>query len=121
MQGFITEEQLDTFNLPFYMRSIEDVKEAIASCGSLFGVLTTKLHTFDTAPHDAYETVISEPKDLSRNMGFVYKAVLNGLVEAHVGKEAAELIWQRYLELLEKRVKMGKPTHAVCIVALIRK
>ncbi|CAM6099649.1 unnamed protein product [Calypogeia fissa] len=124
-EGSITEEQLDTFNLPCYMRSIEDIKEALASCSSLFDVLTAKVHTFDgTTPHsfvDDSEHTLSELEVLSRKTVLVYKAVINAFVEAHVGKETAELMWLRYLELIEKKMKLGKLVAPLCIVALIRK
>lgn len=123
VQGLVTEQQRDTFNIPVYHRGIEDLREALTSCASLFSVLTVKLHRVEISGVELFAT--SNSSEVSKKMVGMHKAVFNNVFEAFLGKELTQVIWQRYEKLVEKKIirspqdlKIGS---SVWIVSLIRK
>lgn len=124
-EGILTEDQLDTFNIPFYVRSIADVEEAIASYDSSFDVLSTKLHTEMVHPSQVYGGS-TDMTILAQKLVGALRAVMGNLVEAKVGKEIAELVWQRHEKSCMKWFMTTTKDDIqwairVCVVSLIRK
>ncbi|CAM6128052.1 unnamed protein product [Calypogeia fissa] len=115
-EGLLTEEQHDTFNIPVYQRSIDDIKEALECCGSMFNLVITKMHKFNIA--EGLET--TDATDRAKQLKGAYKAVYNSKVEAQFGKTVADVIWQRYENMLVKKLGLRSEFCWFCIVGLIR-
>lgn len=103
MQGLLTEHQRDTFNIPIYMRRKEDLQEAVASCGSLFDVKIAKVELVETSVKDAFGS--TDPTIVAQKWMGAWKAMLNAVLEDHVGKKPAVVIWERLVKVLERRIR----------------
>ncbi|CAM6115157.1 unnamed protein product [Calypogeia fissa] len=113
-EGLLTQQQQDTFRIPIYYRGMEDLTEAVASCASLFSVLTAKFHKLENTIPDFLPN--SKPSELPKNLTCIQKAVLNSLIEAHVGKELTKIIWQRYEKVVAK--KLNNPQDLKIVVGI---
>ncbi|CAM6098413.1 unnamed protein product [Calypogeia fissa] len=121
-EGLLTQQQQDTFRFPVYHRRTEDLREAIASCTSLFSVLTAKMHEHENNVNKLFPT--SKPSEIAKKIMTSHKAVFNSIFEAHIGKEVTEIFWKRYEKLAEKKVISGQDLNnlsGVWVVSLIRK
>lgn len=106
-----------------YDRGIEDIREVMACCESLFTVLTVKLNQLDISAIDLFGT--SYTPDLAKRIMGMHKAVFDTILVSSVGKDVSEIIWQRYQKLVEKRIgtrpQDQRVTNTIWIVSLIRK
>lgn len=106
-----------------FKRSIEEVREGIASAGSLFDVHAVELHSYDTDAMSLFGT--SDAKIVAKKMTGFILVLIGGLLEAHVGKKAMKTISQRYENLVEKKIRMNPEyarfTNTICTMSLIRK
>ncbi|CAM6119652.1 unnamed protein product [Calypogeia fissa] len=121
-EGLLTQQQQDTFRIPVYHRVTEDLRDAIASCTSLFSVLTAELHEHESDVNTLFPT--STPSEMAKKMMTMHRAVVNSIIEAHVGKELTEIFWQRYEIEMEKKLISGqdlKKLSGAWVVSLIRK
>ncbi|CAM6118976.1 unnamed protein product [Calypogeia fissa] len=121
-EGLLTQQQQDTFRFPSYHRATEDLREVIASCTSLFSVLTAELHEHEKNVNRLFPT--SKPSEIAKKIMTTYEAFLNSIFEAHVGNEVTEIFWKRYEKLAEKKVVSGQDLNGlsgVWVVSLIRK
>ncbi|CAM6095649.1 unnamed protein product [Calypogeia fissa] len=122
-KGLLTEEQLDTFNIPCYVRSIEEVQQALESCGSWFDVLTVKFQKLEICGHEVFAT--RDAIVIATKMKSMLKSILNNLLEAHLGKNDSEAIWAQYEKLVKNKVHMTPQNlmmkNSICIISLIRK
>lgn len=100
-KGLVTEQQRDTINLPNYRRSLEEVEEAVASCGSLFRVLKVEMHPVVVSFREVFAT--SDSRVLAGKMADLMRSTMNNVFEAKAGKRASEIIWQNYEKLVERR------------------
>lgn len=122
-EGLLTEEQRDSFNFPVYLRNVEDLREAVASCGSLFHVLRVEQHRIERNLMELWAT--SDSKVLAKKAKSMYKSLFSVLLEAHVGKKAAEVVAERFEILMEKKIREGSLPYSTsivstCVVSLIR-
>jgi hypothetical protein len=122
-EGLVTKEQLDTFNIPLYVRSIEELNEDIASCDSLFSVQTVQVQKIEMSAHDVFAA--SGVKPLASKMRCMMSSLANSLFEAHFGKALSEIVWQRYEVLAEDRLRTDPQyqlvRNSIAFVSLTRK
>ncbi|CAM6116309.1 unnamed protein product [Calypogeia fissa] len=117
-EGLVTEQQLDTFNLPLYHRSREDIIEALESCGPMFKVEMIKLQRADFS--EAFSGGMAA-MHISKKLSAMFKAILNPMVSGHFGINAADVIWQRYEKLVEKKSGTRSETNTICSLGVVRK
>ncbi|XP_016490506.2 loganic acid O-methyltransferase [Nicotiana tabacum] len=85
--GIISEEKLDSFNLPYYYTSQMELETLIKAHGCFDIARFEKLPTpFRQVVHDIQTVVLS------------LRAVTEGLFEEHFGKDVIEELFQRYAE-----------------------
>ncbi|XP_009777778.1 loganic acid O-methyltransferase-like isoform X1 [Nicotiana tabacum] len=85
--GIISEEKLDSFNLPYYYTSHMELETLIKAHGCFDIARFEKLPTpFRQVVHDIQTVVLS------------IRAVTEGLFEEHFGKDVIEELFQRYAE-----------------------
>ncbi|CAM6083289.1 unnamed protein product [Calypogeia fissa] len=115
-EGLVSEEQLDTFNIPVYHRTREDLTNALEACGSTLKVEVMKLHKVDFSEAFAGMDACS----ISKKLKAMFKAAMSTLVEGHFGTSLADVIWQRYYKLIQKKSGTRPEILTVWIVGLIR-
>jgi indole-3-acetate O-methyltransferase len=106
LEGLITSEKRDSFNIPVYAPSIQDFKEVVEANGSF---IINKLEVFKGGS----PLVVNEPNDaaeVGRALATSCRSVSGVLVDAHIGEWLSEELFSRVerratnhaKELLEK-------------------
>ncbi|CAI9766914.1 unnamed protein product [Fraxinus pennsylvanica] len=97
--GKITEEQVDSFNLPFYYPSPSELKALIEENGSF--------------TLERIESLISPMKIEKPNLNIIIKvcvshlrAVIGGVIEEHFGNEIVEELFQLHMKKLDENPMM---------------
>ncbi|CAM6126263.1 unnamed protein product [Calypogeia fissa] len=115
-EGLVTEQRCETFNLPVYHHNGDDIREALACCGSMFKVDVMKLHKTDFCQ----SFVAMDTTALARQKTITYRAALNPLLEAHFGVNIADAIWQRFEQLVKSKFGRRPDILTQWILALTR-
>ncbi|KAG6550031.1 hypothetical protein Mapa_008544 [Marchantia paleacea] len=103
-QGHMTEEHRDAYNVPLYFRSLQEVHEAITSCGSDFRIeKVMRRETGGSKVSDLFPNVPAS--ELRKRTTLFMKSMHSPLVEAHIGKELATIYWENFeLRMLENKI-----------------
>lgn len=91
MQGFISREKRDSFNIPVYASSLQDFRQVIEAEGS-FGI--NKLELFKGGS----PLVVNQPDDaaeVGRALANSCRSVAGVLVDAHIGDQLSEELFLR--------------------------
>ncbi|CAM6126261.1 unnamed protein product [Calypogeia fissa] len=115
-EGLVTEEQLDSFNIPLYHRSADDVREALTCCGSMFNLERMEMHRGDFKKAFAAEDATVLPARLKDT----FKAIFNPLLEGHFGMNVADVIWKRHEKLVKNRIGSRPEFLKLWVVVLTR-
>ncbi|MCD7469469.1 hypothetical protein HAX54_008523 [Datura stramonium] len=90
-QGDIEEEEVDSFNIPVYITSPSEVKEAIIRNGS-FSIEKLEILPKETSPTNGLTA-----KDASVHI----RAITEGLIEEKIGPKILDKLFQLYVQKLE--------------------
>ena len=91
MQGLITSEKRDTFNIPVYASSLQDFKEVVEADGSF---TINKLEIFKGGS----PLVVNQPDDaaeVGRALANSCRSVARVLVDAHIGEKLSDELFLR--------------------------
>ncbi|KAI9379631.1 hypothetical protein POPTR_017G121800v4 [Populus trichocarpa] len=89
--GEISEEKLDSFNLPLYYSSSTEIEEIIKVNGNF------SIEIMDLLSHQIWQTSKKSNIDISVSGG---RAVFQGLVEEHFGSEVVEKTFEHFAKKL---------------------
>ncbi|XP_039118950.1 S-adenosyl-L-methionine:benzoic acid/salicylic acid carboxyl methyltransferase 3-like [Dioscorea cayenensis subsp. rotundata] len=115
----LEEEKVNTFNMPFYAASKEEVQQVIQSEGSFYieqmQILESNWDPFDDSDDDqAFENVKS-----GHNVAKCIRAVLEPFLVGHFGKQAiVDQVFERYAHNVAVHLLKEKTKHIVFILAL---
>ncbi|XP_039146645.1 S-adenosyl-L-methionine:benzoic acid/salicylic acid carboxyl methyltransferase 3-like [Dioscorea cayenensis subsp. rotundata] len=118
-EGVLEEEKVNTFNMPFYAASKEEVQQVIQSEGSFYieqmQILESNWDPFDDSDDDqAFDNVKS-----GHNVAKCIRAVLEPLLVGHFGKQAiVDQVFARYAHNVAMHLLKEKTKHIVFILAL---
>ncbi|XP_006847713.2 salicylate carboxymethyltransferase [Amborella trichopoda] len=96
-KGFIEDEKLDSFDLPYYEPSAEEVEEELKREGSF-----TILH-FEQKPIAPWEA-----NKNAKNLALITRAAVEPLMKYHFGEEVMDMIFEEYTELMQLDFDEGK-------------
>jgi len=123
LQRIIEEEKRDTFNVPVYCHSVDDVKE-VAESTNAFHVKRCEIKQQSHFPPNEVEYIPDNPKAYGQFLKKFAKSILNASMVEHIGEEKCHVFFER----LEKnaataaREKRVSNLPMVCVMAvLIRK
>ncbi|XP_044965133.1 anthranilate O-methyltransferase 2-like [Hordeum vulgare subsp. vulgare] len=118
-EGLVEKEKLDSFNLPIYTPSINEVKEVVAQ-SELFNISHIKLFESNWDPHDdsqgddAHNTVQS-----GINIAKSLRAVLGPLLASHFGESLLDEIFKKCAYCVtEHLVERGEGNYLLICVSL---
>ncbi|KAG8072157.1 hypothetical protein GUJ93_ZPchr0006g43331 [Zizania palustris] len=125
-QGRVEEEKLDTFNLPLYTPSLEEVKEVVRQC-ELFDINHVELFESNWDPQDDDDD--DDSNDLQRlqvvdsvrsgvNVAKCIRAVLEPLVARHFGGCIVDDLFEMYAHNVAKHLEKLKTRHPVIVLSL---
>ncbi|CAK9275652.1 unnamed protein product [Sphagnum jensenii] len=94
--GVITTETRDTFNLPTYARSKEEVEAAIIKCGA-FDIQYLQSPVDDNlCPEDELMDMLQYPKSFATFVSAWARAMSGPSIEAHMGRHNTDELFIRY-------------------------
>ncbi|KAL4185727.1 hypothetical protein AMTRI_Chr10g232140 [Amborella trichopoda] len=106
-KGLVEEEKLDSFDLPFYDPSAQEVEEEVKREGSF---TIARFEQLPIAPWGANKS----GKDLALTM----RAVVEPLVKYHFGEELMDMLFEEYAQLLQFEINGGKKKHVHFVLVL---
>ncbi len=102
-QGVITTETRDTFNLPGYARSKEEVEAAIIKCGA-FDIQYLQSPVDDNmCPEDELMHMLQFPKSFATFVSAWVRAMAGPSIEAHMGRHNTDELFIRYQRRITSR------------------
>lgn len=117
----IDEETRDGFNIPAYMRNMEEVEEAIKRCGG-FEIQRMEYKRIIEHTKEKQEEWIKDPVSYGRSRGNMVRAGLRPMVEAHLGPYLCDQLFIRYENYVSSDIDLLHKTcfYGVIIVCAIR-
>ncbi|CAL2262357.1 unnamed protein product [Prunus armeniaca] len=111
-EGVLLEEKVDSFNLPMYYMSSQELEAAVEQNGYF------SIERLEYLPRVPVDDTVSE--QLASHL----RAALEGLIEQQFGEEILDELFDRYRKKVEEQlsileIESGKPTHF--LAALKRK
>ncbi|XP_077241200.1 gibberellic acid methyltransferase 2-like [Tasmannia lanceolata] len=121
-EGLMDEEKRDTFNIPAYMRNIDEVKEAFDQCTG-FEIQTLEYQRIVEHSKEKQEECIRDPDSYGRAKANLARATLKPIVEAHLGPTLSEELFKRFEKRASRDIDMLYKTcfYGVIVVCAIRK
>ncbi|GMY16066.1 gibberellic acid methyltransferase [Fagus crenata] len=114
-QGLINEETRDGFNIPAYMRSMEEVERAIKRCGG-FELQLMEYQRIMEHSEEKHKEWIRDPVSYGRAKANLVRATLRPIVEAHLGPYLSQDLFNCF----EKRVSSDTTLlHKTCFYGVI--
>ncbi|KAL5995018.1 Gibberellic acid methyltransferase 2 [Asimina triloba] len=121
-EGLIDEEVRDTFNIPAYMRSTNEVNAAFEQCKG-FEIQTLEYQRIVEHSREKQEEWIKDPTSYGRSKANLVRATLKPIVEAHLGPKLSEELFKRFERRASSDLGMLHKTcfYGVIVVSAIRK
>ncbi|ERM97195.1 hypothetical protein AMTR_s00119p00041570 [Amborella trichopoda] len=121
-EGLIDEEMRDTFNIPAYMRSIEEVRRAFDECGG-FEVKRAEYERIIEHSREKQEQWIRSPVSYGKAKANLVRATLKPIIEAHIGPALSEEFFNRFEKRVSEDIGMLHKTcfYGVIVVVAIKK
>nr|QRX38988.1 gibberellic acid methyltransferase [Ginkgo biloba] len=122
-EGLIDEETRDSFNIPAYMRSIEEVRRAFNQCNA-FDIGRIEFQRVPEHSKEKQEEWIRDPLSYGRTKANLVRATLKPMIEAHLGSsKLSEEMFKRFETRAAADTKMLHKTcyYGIIVVFAIRK
>lgn len=118
----IDEDTRDTFNIPAYMRSMEEVREAFEKCDG-FEIMKLEFQRIVEHSKEKQEEWIKDPVSYGKCKANLVRATLKPIVEAHLGQVLCEELFKRFEKRVSEDITMLHKTcfYGVIVVSAIRK
>ncbi|KAH7654188.1 gibberellin A4 carboxyl methyltransferase protein [Dioscorea alata] len=122
IEGLIDEDTRDTFNIPAYMRSMEEVREAFEKCEG-FEIMKLEFQRIVEHSKEKQEEWIKDPVSYGKCKANLVRATLKPIVEAHLGQVLCEELFKRFEKIVSEDITMLHKTcfYGVIVVSAIRK
>ncbi len=95
-QGVITTETRDTFNLPIYGRSKEEVEAAIIKCGAFDIQYMQSPVDVNLCPEDELMDMLQFPKSFATFVSAWVRALFGPTIEAYMGRHNTDELFIRH-------------------------
>ncbi|KAG6477406.1 hypothetical protein ZIOFF_066661 [Zingiber officinale] len=123
LEGIFPEEKVDTFNLPTYEASFEEVESMIQNEG-LFDldraeIFESSWDPFNYSKDDFY--TISKHTKSGKNVANYIRAVVEPLIVHQFGAAILDDLFERYAHRVSKHLLKEKANHTILVFALKKK
>ncbi|CAM0913234.1 unnamed protein product [Alopecurus aequalis] len=120
LKGRVDKEKLDSFNLPYYAPSVQEVKVLINK-NSLFNVEDIKIFESNWDPQDDSEgDMVLDCARSGANVAKCIRAVLEPLIIDHFGKDIIEELFRVYASMVAKHLEKSKAKYPIIMVSLMK-
>ncbi|KAH9549923.1 hypothetical protein CY35_10G045000 [Sphagnum magellanicum] len=101
--GAITAETRDTFNLPIYCRSKEEVEASVIKCGAFDIQYLQSSDDENTCPEDELMHMLQFPQSFATFFSAWFKALFGPIMEAHMGQHNTDEFFIRHQRRIAAR------------------
>ncbi|MQL92639.1 hypothetical protein Taro_025267 [Colocasia esculenta] len=114
-EGLIDEETRDSFNIPAYMRSTEEVRKAFEECSG-FEIQKLEFQRIVEHSKEKQEEWIKDPDSYGMAKANLVRATLKPIAEAHLGPALSEELFRRFQRRSSEDTTM---LHKTCFYGVI--
>ncbi|XP_044327858.1 anthranilate O-methyltransferase 3-like [Triticum aestivum] len=119
-EGLLEKEKLDSFNLPIYAPSVNEVKEVVAQNG-LFNISHIKLFESNWDPHDDSEGgEVQNSEQSGINIAKSLRAVFGPLLAKHFGESLLNRLFKKCANYATQHLERGEGKYLLICVSLKR-
>lgn len=117
-QGRVEKEKLNSFNLPFYSPSVDEVKVVIRQ-SELFDINHIELFESNWDPHDDLDgDLVLDSIQSGVNVARSIRAVAEPLIAHHFGKYILDDLFEIYAQNVAKHLEKVKTKYPVIVLSL---
>ncbi|TVU28289.1 hypothetical protein EJB05_19800 [Eragrostis curvula] len=117
-QGRVEKEKLDSFNLPFYAPSVDEVKEVIKK-SDLFDINHVELFESNWDPHDDLDgDLVHDSAQSGDNVAKCIRAVVEPLIMHHFGEHILDDVFEMFAQNVAKHLQKVKTKYPVIVLSL---
>ncbi|CAL5043544.1 unnamed protein product [Urochloa decumbens] len=121
LEGMVEKERLDSFNLPIYGPSVDEVK-AVVKQSELYDINHLQLFESNWDPYDDLEgESVGDPIQSGINVAKCLRAVMEPLFATHFGEYILDELFERYALNVAKHLEREKTKYSVIVVSLRKK
>jgi hypothetical protein len=102
-EGVITAETRDTFNLPFYCRSKEEVEASVIKCGAFDVQYLQSWDDENVCPDDELMHMLQFPQSFATFFSAWVRALFSPIMEAHMGQHNTDEFFIRHQRRIAAR------------------
>ncbi|GJN22051.1 hypothetical protein PR202_gb09582 [Eleusine coracana subsp. coracana] len=116
--GRVKKEKLDSFNLPFYAPSVDEVKEVIRR-SALFDINHVDLFESSWDPHDDLDgNLVLDSARSGVNIARCIRAVVEPLIMHHFGDHVLDNLFEMFAQNVAKHLQKVKGKYPVIVLSL---
>ncbi|MQL82421.1 hypothetical protein Taro_014875 [Colocasia esculenta] len=130
-EGYIEEEKVDSFNLPYYAPSASELESEIQSDQGSFSLKRLEIfevpweacqsHGEDDHGEPQHGCSLVQKMTIGQSMSNCLRAVLESMLASHFGGDILQDLFSRYSKVLEDRLSREKLTVPNIVMSLVRK
>ncbi|CAN1163549.1 Probable jasmonic acid carboxyl methyltransferase 2 [Linum perenne] len=113
--GLVQVEKVDSFNFPYYVPSIDELKDEVERQGSFY--VLDQIEAFEV---DWYEGV-TEDETRGKRVARTIRAVVESMIESHFGGEVGDELFKRYAVIVDDHLSGNEFKFVNLVVSLVRK
>uniref|UniRef100_A0A0E0PVN6 Uncharacterized protein n=1 Tax=Oryza rufipogon TaxID=4529 RepID=A0A0E0PVN6_ORYRU len=117
-KGLVNKEKLESFNLPIYGPSDDEVMEIVME-SHMFDLVHMKLFEANWDPYDdSVDDVVHDIASSSQNITTGIRSVLESLIASHFGESILDVLFQEFRPLVAQHLEREKTKYAVIVMSL---
>uniref|UniRef100_A0ACD6ANR6 Uncharacterized protein n=1 Tax=Avena sativa TaxID=4498 RepID=A0ACD6ANR6_AVESA len=117
-EGLIEREKLNSFNVPFYGPSIDEVKTVVKQSG-LFDINHIKLFQSNWDPYDDSEgDGVSDSLQSGINVSKCYRAAMEPILASHFGEPVLHRLFEQFAYNIMEHLESEKTKYSIIVVSL---
>lgn len=118
LEGILTEEKVDTFDIPFYAPNMEEVKTVVLHEGSfeIYQLQSFELNwdPFDERIDDFVRDSLTSGKNTAKSM----RAVMEPMLSSHFGEAILDALFSRFATYIRQHLDKQKTKYVNLTIAL---
>ncbi|XP_010548821.1 PREDICTED: salicylate/benzoate carboxyl methyltransferase-like [Tarenaya hassleriana] len=119
-EGIVRDEEVDSFNMPFYDPDEGEVKEIIRNEGS-FEIDALETHEFDLGQSlDERDYMLGRDKSGEREANCI-RAVTGPMLVAHFGQDIIDALFEKYAHHVSRHSDCLHKSTVTLVVSLVKK
>ncbi|KAJ1280805.1 hypothetical protein BS78_04G261200 [Paspalum vaginatum] len=118
-QGRVEKEKLDSFNLPFYAPSVDEVRGVVKQ-SELFDICHIELFESNWDPHDDLDDgdLVLDSVQSGVNVARSIRAVIEPLIVSHFGEHILDDLFEMYAENVAVHLQKVNTKYPVIVLSL---